>query len=285
MAKIERDLALIQEANALLIRTGHYPNHPYTYLLTDRIGLAVMEEIPTWWFGPAEWSAQAKRGIADQMWREMVFAGYNRPSILLWGGTNEARGEAGREAFLRRIHQDLDQNYPDGRLVTQSAAADRPGPSDPTMDAVDVAGWTTYFGIFHGGTYEASTRAFLEAAHTSFPEKPILVTEFGYWSNPDDRLAEEQVTVLEETFRAFEDHLAVERVGSSSPDGYVAATTWWTAFNWYTQGGSRLQTMGLSHMDRETHKPVRAALQARYAPYIQAETAAAHSPEAGKDED
>jgi beta-glucuronidase len=128
MDKIKTDLDLIKQVSANFLRTAHYPNHPYTYLLTDRMGLAVMEEIPTWWFGRDEWAAQEQRRIADQMWREMIFRDYNRPSIVLWSGTNEAREQELRQAFLTRINQDLKLNYNDGRLVTQSAAADRPGP-------------------------------------------------------------------------------------------------------------------------------------------------------------
>jgi beta-glucuronidase len=135
------------------------------------------------------------------------------------------------------------------------------------MNAVDVAGWTTYFGIFHGGEYYAGTRDFLDRAHAAFPDRPILVTEFGFWSDPSDGLVQEQVQVFDDTFRAIEERKAVDSNGSTISDGFVMAATWWTAFNWYTQGGSNLQTMGISHMDRSTHKPVHAAMQSRYASY------------------
>lgn len=268
MEKIKVDLDLINQTNATFLRTAHYPNHPYTYLLTDRMGLLVMEEIPTWWFGTYEWADQEQRRIADQMWREMIFRDYNRPSIVLWSGTNEAEKTSlmRRRAFLTRINRDLKLNYYDGRLVTQSAAADRPGADDHTMNAVDIAGWTTYFGIFHGGKYYSGTVDFLDAAHANFPDKPILGTELGYWSNPDDSLAPVQMAVFSETFEAFEDRQAVNRSGGVVSDGYTMASTWWTAFNWYTQH-AKLQTMGASHMDRTTHKPVRTAIQNRYAPY------------------
>jgi beta-glucuronidase len=268
MDKIKADLDLIKQTNVNFLRTAHYPNHPYTYLLTDRMGLLVMEEIPTWWFGTYEWADQEQRRIADQMWREMIFRDYNRPSIMLWSGTNEAEKTSlmRRRAFLTRLNRDLKLNYYDGRLVTQSAAADRPGANDQTMNAVDVAGWTTYFGVFHGGEYYAGTRDFLDAAHAAFPEKPILDTEFGYWSKPDDSLALVQETVFSTTFKAFEDRQAVDGSGNVVSDGFIMGSTWWTAFNWYTQL-PKLQTMGASHMDRATHKPVRTAMQSRYAPY------------------
>ncbi|MDP8221941.1 MAG: glycoside hydrolase family 2 TIM barrel-domain containing protein [Candidatus Lernaella stagnicola] len=44
--RIVEDLSIIKELNALFLRMGHYPNHPYTYLVADRLGMAVMSEIP-----------------------------------------------------------------------------------------------------------------------------------------------------------------------------------------------------------------------------------------------
>jgi beta-glucuronidase len=268
MDKIKADLDRIKQMNVTFLRTAHYPNHPYTYILADRLGLAVMEEIPTWWFGTYEWADQAQRGIADQMWREMIFRDYNRPSIILWSGTNEAEQTSleRRRSFLTRINRDLKLHYYDGRLVTQSAAADRPGADDHTMNAVDVAGWTMYFGVFHGSTHYQGTLSFLDAAHAAFPTKPILNTEFGYWSNPDDGRAHDQVTTFSETFRAFEDRRAVDISLSSATTGFTMAATWWAAFNWYTQHAA-LQTMGTSHMDRVTDKLVRASIRDVYAPY------------------
>jgi hypothetical protein len=73
--------------------------------------------------------------------------------------------------------------------------------------------------------------------------------------------------VFSYTFKAFEDRQAVDSSGSVIAGGFVVGGTWWTAFDWFTQGGPNLQTMGISHMDRATHKPVRAVMQSRYAPY------------------
>lgn len=280
MDRIKLDLDLIKETNVNFLRTAHYPNHPYTYLLADRMGLAVMEEIPTWQFRTYEWADQEQRRIADQMWREMVLRDYNRPSIVLWSGTNEAEKTSlmRRRAFLTRINRDLKLNYYDGRMVTQSAAADRPGTDDHSMNAVDVAGWTTYFGVFYGDEhthcatalpeeYYTGTLEFLDAAHANFPGVPILATEFGCWSGPAGALTATQVSVFSYTFKAFEDRQAVDSGGNVIAGGFVVGGTWWTAFDWFTQGGSHLQTMGISHMDRTTHKPVRAVMQSRYAPY------------------
>ena len=267
-AQILSDLEMVVATNATFLRTGHYPNHPYTYLLADRLGLAILEEIPVWWFDEADaWIKQdVFRHIHEQMWREMLFRDRNRPSILFWSTSNECLDQTYRGAFIQRLNAELDAQYPDGRLVTQSAAADRPGPADPTQAYCDVAGWTIYFGIFHGGTYYAGTRNFLQSALTKYPSKPIVDTEFGYWSTEDLGTAAVQVTVFDSTFKAFSEFLTVDSAGQYRPGKPLCVVTWWCIFDWFSiQTGS--QTMGLYKMDHVTAKPVAARLRSVYQPF------------------
>jgi beta-glucuronidase len=123
-----------------------------------------------------------------------------------------------------------------------------------------------YFGIFHGGTYRDGTLGFLRRARSRFGDKPLMATEFGFWSSPatEDRFwlfrsprrdrrdvhgrwEGRQVEVLEETAAAFEAFLA--------EGGTLAGVVWWCAFDWYRHVPG-VQTMGLVRMDRRTEKPV-----------------------------
>ncbi len=271
---IYSDLLKVKEVNALMLRTAHYPNHPYTYLLTDRLGIAVVEEIPVWWFDDTmAWVIQNNiRHIHEQMFREMAFRDYNRPSIILWSLTNENLDVDNRKTFMNRVKQEIKSLYPDGRLITQSAAADRPGPNDPSQQVVDVAGWTMYFGIFHGGTYYEGTRLFLTMANYYYPEKPILDTEFGYWSGENNAIGGQnaQVTVFKETFSAFTFRASVIRPDGSYRDGgYLMGVTWWCIFDWYTHTlPDGFQSMGLYRMFRDTAKFVRDTLKKYYEPFF-----------------
>jgi beta-galactosidase len=269
------DLQKAVDLNATFIRTAHYPNHPYTYLVADRLGLAVMEEIPVWWFDENDaWVKQdLLRHIHEQMWREMVFRDRNRPSILFWSTCNECLDQTNRQAYILRLNNELDTQYPDGRLVTESAAADRPGPMDPTQAACDVAGWTMYFGIFHGSTYYGGTKWFLQVAQLAYPSKPLLDTEFGYWSTENLAEVQTQNRVFDSTFKAFNEFVAVDSNGAYHPERSLATTTWWCLFDWYTcQTGN--QTMGLYQMDHSSIKPVATRLKNAYAPFkLHSETA------------
>ncbi len=274
---IYSDLNTIKNLNAIYVRTAHYPNHPYTYLIADRLGLAIMEEIPVYWFDTSEsFNIQNNlRHIHQQMFREMVFKDYNRPSVIMWSTSNECKEEAGRLDYHNVIKQDYKTNYNDGRLLTQSAAADRPGPIDPTMSPLDVAGWTMYFGIFHkfnapsprleeafGGTF-----AFLNNAKTANHDKPIIATEFGYWSSENGSTTNEQSNLLTQTFNAFKLHTPYNIYGDANPNGFLMGATWWCVFDWYQYKSNGYQTMGLISMDRQTEKPVAANLRSTYLPY------------------
>ena len=180
--RLAADLRRVRDTGATLLRTAHYPNSAMTYLLADRIGLAVIEEIPMWWTDAYAFADQERRRIADQMWREMIFRDRNRPSVIAWSAVNEARAPNARAAYLNRLVRDLRLGYPDGRLVTQSAAADRPGADDPSRHQVDVAGYTVYAGTFDDDEPAGVTRRvsnFLAEVHAAAPQQPVWVTEFG----------------------------------------------------------------------------------------------------------
>jgi hypothetical protein len=185
---------------------------------------------------------------------------------LFWSTCNECLIVTERGNYIARLNAELDTQYPDGRLVTESAAADRPGPTDPTQAYADVAGWTMYFGIFHGGTYYGGTKNFLTLAQAAYPKKPIIDTEFGYWSTEDMSEAPVQVTVFDSTFAAFNEFVSVDSNGVYHPDRALATSTWWTIFDWCTiQQGTGAQTMGVYQMDHTTIKPVSTHIRDTYA--------------------
>ncbi len=271
---IYSDLVTVKGLNATFLRTAHYPNHPYTYLIADRLGLAIMEEIPLWqWDTEDVWDIQNNiRKIHLQMFREMVFRDVNRPSIILWSTSNECHLDGGgRLVYNNLVKDDLRNNYNDGRLLAQSAAADNPGANDQTQSVMDVAGWTMYFGIFYGrsGSYFGPTTSFVNSAQTAFPTKPIMDTEFGYWSSENGSSTGEQVNVFSQTYNAFKFFFPYDASGVANPNGNVMATTWWCVFDWYQYKPKKngYQTMGLISMDRLTEKPVANTLRSTYLPY------------------
>jgi len=265
------DLERIKKINAVFVRTAHYPNHPYTYIIADRLGLAVWEEIPVFWFDEVEsWNIQNNvRHIHQQMFREMVLKDFNRPSILLWSTQNESLIEAERKTYIDTIHSDYQLHFNDGRLITESAAADRPGPTDVSQQACDVAAWTMYFGVFYNtNNYYSGTSSFLAQAKVNHPGKPILDSEFGYWSSEDGSSTAKQLTVFNETYKAFKLFATISDVGTYNDKGFLNGITWWCMYDWYTAGQKfGFQSMGLMSMDRTWLKPIGETVRTTYQNY------------------
>ncbi len=275
--RIRDDIVTMRrDLKALFLRTGHYPNHLYTYVLTDRLGMAVMTEIPVYWNFGWNWTLQNTRGIHQQMFREMVLSNFNRPSVMFWGTENECpfvwvMQVADYNAMLAADHRD---NYPDGRMITQSPAAQNWKLMSASVPPIDVAGWTMYYGVFYGDDMYSETLEFITEFQKKYPNHPIIDTEFGYWSESDDSDAQGQVDTVNGTWPAFAETAALDVNGQVNPQGNLIATTWFCVFNWYTKNGlpnfiaPYLQSMGLAHMDRTTFKPAFAALAAKHEPYL-----------------
>jgi beta-glucuronidase len=268
--RIRDDLVhMRQSMHVNFVRTAHYPNHVYTAVLTDRLGLATVSEIPLWQFTREHFEVQEEKRLSDQMWREMIFSQYNRPSVLMWSTQNESIEVELRTKYNKRLVKDLKENYPDGRLTTQSAAADQPGPHDASMEPLDMAGWTMYFGIFHGSTYYEGTRDFLQKAHELWPDKPIWNTEFGHWSSEGDSMAAEQVKTYSETLQALMERAVISDDGEATlnPEGFLVGIDFWIMYDWYVNHNKWIDTFGIYHMDRKTMKPVGEVISQDYAKF------------------
>lgn len=258
--RIMKDMRQIRSLNANFVRTGHYPNHVHTYSVLDRLGLGAMSEIPLWQFETRHYEVQEERKLSLQMFREMVLSQFNRPSVMLWSTQNESKDVHLRRQYNIRLVKDLRTNFGDGRLVTQSAAADQPGANDASMEPLDVTAWTMYFGVFHGSTPYEGTARFLDKAHATWPDKPILNTEFGYWTREDDSEADKQLAIYESTLRA----LLERSVSVPGGKGYVVGINFWIMYNWYVNHNKWIDTFGICHMDRQTLKPVASRIKQDY---------------------
>jgi beta-glucuronidase len=232
-------LILLDKANATnvqLIRADHHPANPLLLMLADRLGYAIWEEIPLYHYTPATFAIAMDRGIPQQMLREMDLRDMNHPSVLFHGLANESTGGSEREQALATLHN-LDRSIDGTRLTGQAAYGNQP--DDRTSRPLDVAAYTTYFGVFYGADAASGTVHALQVAHASFPKKPIIILEFGRWS---DNVAEQEVQrrILADTYQAVAPYL------DDLPNGFVGATVWWTLDDYWTQRpGLKVEHFGL----------------------------------------
>ena len=232
-------LLLLDKANAInvqLIRADHHPANPLLLMLADRLGYAIWEEIPLYHYTPETFTIAMDRGIPQQMLSEMDLRDMNHPSVLFHGLANESTGGIERQQALATLHN-LDRAIDGTRLTGQAAYGSQP--DDRTSQPLDVAGLTTYYGVFYGPDAATGTSHALQVAHATFPRKPIMILEYGHWA---DTLAdqEEQRRILADTYQSVASDLG------TNPSGFVGAAVWWTLDDYWTQRpGVKIEHFGL----------------------------------------
>ncbi|MGL5356927.1 MAG: glycoside hydrolase family 2 protein [Cetobacterium sp.] len=260
--KIVKDMKLIYDLRATLVRTGHYPNHLDTYKILDRLGLVSIVELPIWQHEKENFDDKNAQKLAKNMWRETTLNLENSPSIIMWSTQNESNAEQERILFNKELKEDISNNHPDNRLVTQSSAADRPGYFDKSMKFLDVAGWTMYFEIFYGKNAEQGTKEFLENANKVWPDKPIINTEYGIWSSSGE---DNQLDITERTLKAMLEYSSLTPEGEVKKEkGYLALVNYWSVFDWFCDHNEWIQTMGIYDLTREKDKKVLEVIKKYY---------------------
>jgi beta-glucuronidase len=192
-AAIRADLAAIKASGANLVRV-HFPQTPATLRIADELGLLFMEEVPlNWWRArwhppaPAEYQNDHIIDSAERALERLVWRDGNHPSIVIWSMANECRtddslGVHAMERLLRRARS-LDRS----RLLTYVANGSYA--KQRAFALADLVAVNLYFGMWDGETADSladmarrvqqPTKEALGEIAALFPDKPILLSEFG----------------------------------------------------------------------------------------------------------
>jgi beta-galactosidase/beta-glucuronidase len=192
-ALVEDELRLMKSAGVNLIRS-HYPQSPEFLVLCDRMGILFLEELPINWWG-VEWFGKdgvtQDEGILNRavpMLETMIRRDRNHPSVIIWSMANESKtdNEIGIKVMrsLIRRTKELDPT----RLVTFVTA---PGSvrEHRAFEHADLVATNMYHGSLSGPLVERRdqlearaqrpTEVHLRRELSAFPDKPLLITEFG----------------------------------------------------------------------------------------------------------
>ena len=160
------------------IRLAHYPQSEHIVRYAEEKGLLIWEEIPLW--QGIDFSSADTYGKAEAYLSEMIARDRNRCAIGFWSISNETRPAPDRDAFLSRL-LDFGRSLDSSRLFASAfdvayyvPEADGFRMKDDFAGKLDVIGINKYM-----GWYAPWPKPAAELHWSVFPEKPLVISEFG----------------------------------------------------------------------------------------------------------
>jgi beta-glucuronidase len=177
---MRQDLNDMKALHTTLTRPVHYPQNPYILDYADRHGILLIPEIPVWQFSEEQLSNPTVLALAERQMQEMIEEAGNHPSIFAWSVANEsATGTPGgvayfrsMRAFIRKLDPDRFVSFADDNLA-KLERADQSAAND-----ADFLMMNQYYGTWHGP--ESALLPALDKVNAFFPNKMVIVSEFGY---------------------------------------------------------------------------------------------------------
>ena len=199
---MNRDLTLIEEMGANYIRMAHYPHDLKELIQARDRGILLSEEIPyysvgmgfTQWFEEggrirdlplsiSVWPISATQTLLQNAQLgliEMVERDRNNPAVILWSVGNECYSLFDQAAKVFGWMRDVVRGFDPTRPVTMCEFTYDVKPFDDnrmTAKYMDVICVNAYYGWFYGEAEDM--RDHLRRLHQRFPDKPIIISEFG----------------------------------------------------------------------------------------------------------
>jgi beta-galactosidase len=86
IADHRRDMQLVKEMGCNFVRLAHYPQAAAVLSLADELGLLIWEEVPV-----VNFITDNDQFVSntENMIKEMITQGFNHPSVIMWGSSNE----------------------------------------------------------------------------------------------------------------------------------------------------------------------------------------------------
>jgi beta-glucuronidase len=187
--QIASDHADLKHLNCIFTRV-HWPQDKRVLDYCDRHGILMQSEVPAW--GPDTFDRMGPQPDEDIMQngleqlREMVARDRNHPSVVVWGLCNEIGGQSPPAyQFAKRMREEAKRLDPN-RLSSYASDSLRSTPQRDVAGLMDFIETNEYYGTWYPGTAENVSRH-LDEVHTAFPDKPIVISEYGYCACAADR--------------------------------------------------------------------------------------------------
>lgn len=186
---IDHDHDDLKNLNCVFTRV-HWPQDKRILDYCDRHGIFIQTEVPTW--GPDTFKDMKDEPDPDIMQngleqlQEMIARDRNHPCIFSWGLCNEINGQnPPAYNFAKRMNEEAKKLDP-RRLRSYASNSLQRDPKNDVSKFMDFIEWNEYYESWYGGTPD-DLRRNLEEIHQAFPDKPIVISEYGYCACTPDR--------------------------------------------------------------------------------------------------
>jgi beta-galactosidase len=186
---IDHDHDDLKNLNCIFTR-AHWPQDKRVLDYCDRHGIFIQTEVPTW--GPDTFKDM--KDVPDpeivqnglEQLQEMIARDRNHPCIFSWGLCNEINGQnPPAYKFAQRMYEEAKRLDP-RRLRSYASNSLQRDPKNDVSKLMDFIEWNEYYESWYGGTPD-DLRKNLEEIHEAFPDKPIVISEYGYCACTPDR--------------------------------------------------------------------------------------------------
>jgi beta-glucuronidase len=207
----DQELAWVKEIGATVIRS-HYPLAPYTQERADELGIMQWSEIPVYSVKTQYLKQKLVRQLAARELASNIETNGNHPSVIVWSIGNELSARPGpvQGAYIKAAVQTahaLDPTRPVGLAVAGYPSAG----CQPEYGPLDVIGINDYFGWYPGPNGQIADRTllpdYLDSVRQCYPNKAIVVSEFGAEANRDGPVEEKGTYAFQQDFVNY--HLGV----------------------------------------------------------------------------
>jgi len=209
---VEKDLRLMKEAGMEFHRLTHYPPSETVLDWADRYGMLIISEAGNWQLTPRQMDNDTIRAQFRQQFREMAERDWNHPCVIAYSVGNEYLSETPSGQRWTKDMIDYGRSLDATRLYTFASMRLNTLPKQATDEA------SQYVDFVSTNTY-GNHAAVLKHIHQLYPDKPILVSEYGRREDAGGGEAA-QVSHLEKFLLDIR------------PLPYVIGASWWT-FNDY----------------------------------------------------
>lgn len=207
---IKHDHRDLKNLNCVFTR-AHWQQDKRVLDYCDRHGIFIQSEVPTW--GPNTFKGMKDHPDEDIMQngltqlREMIHRDRNHPCIFSWGLCNEINGQnPPAYEFAANMLKEAKKLDPQ-RLCSYASNSLQKTPEKDVSKLMDFVEWNEYYESWYPGTVKDMENN-LEEIHKAFPDKPIVISEYGWCRCTADRTVGDpkKIDVLKSNNAVFRKH-------------------------------------------------------------------------------